>query len=309
MNFAMEGMLGAARLARQIGDEAIWKDATYRAARQALSTVASYSMPEWVKKVDFATLTDTSYDYEAKRGRYRQLRQKPEDVITGFGIDIYSDSNGIKTLRPGSFWHACAAIYWNNPALYRLQAEFAYGLVHRWEFETMPALHPGWLDTKATEVYENQPYGNQHSLALIEARALLFGGDPTGLKAMLDRLSPTIPVHFRIRALQSVVQAGAPQAWIPVSGAHLESNFWDGKSRTLTVALDGIRESHTSFDWTWRMGGAAKARPGPRPAKVTVDGVETPYREVPGGFWRLNLRTKLHKTVRLVISYGRGRER
>lgn len=291
MNFAMEGMLGVARMAKRMGDDELWRDATYRSAKQALCTYGAWFLTEWVKQQDYVTWTDTSYDYAKKSGRYEIHRMAPADAQTGFGLDIFSDTTGVKVFRNGSFWHATAAIYWNNPCLYRLYDETLYGKIYDWEYRQLPRLHPSWLDKSAIERFSNQPYGSNFVIAHLDARANLFGDSPDALAPLMDKLQPDIAFLYWLRAAIDLEQAGAPQVWVPEAQAKIESVGWDAKGRTLSVSLTPLASETVCLDWSWRRAESHRDSPqaGPPPTRILVNGMEQRAQRIKGGFWRLKI--------------------
>lgn len=305
MNFAMEGMLGVARMARRVGDLHLWRDATYRAAKEALCTYGSWYLTDWVKSQDYVTWTDTSYDYEKKRGRYEIHRMPPADAQTGFGLDIYSDTTGIKVFRNGSFWHASAAVYWNNPSLYRFYNETLYSKVYKWEYETLPQLHPNWLDREATERFSNQPYGNNLVIAHLDARSVLFGDSPERLAPLMEKLQPDIALLYKLRANSDLAQAGVPQVWVPEAQAEITEVEWDTQKNQLTVSLLPLSSGLASLDWNWRGRSAPASTPdaGPKPNQVLVQGKSAAYHPYKGGFFRLPLRLVMSNPVTIRIQY------
>jgi len=305
MNFSLEGMLGTARLARRHGDQELWRDASYRAAKEAACTYASWFLPDWVKKIDYATVTDTSYDYAAKKGRYQVKRMDPKEVETGFGLDIFDNYTGIKVLRNGMFWHASSSFYWNNPSLDRLYAETLYPKVYRWEFETMPRLYPHWTDRNFTEVYENHPYGSNMVINHLDARTVLFGQSPTELEALTTKLQPDIAFLYRLRAQTDMAQSGAPQLWLPTGQADIRNVVWDAAAKTLSADIGALSSGPATLDWTWRgVGGVSShAAPGPKPEAVEVDGELKSYGLVTGGFYRVATELSAGRTTRLRIKF------
>jgi hypothetical protein len=282
MNFAMEGMLGVARMAHQFGDQSLYKDATYRAAKQQLCTYASFFLPQWTKDVDYAAWTDTSYDYETKKGRYQTQRMEPSQVETRFGLDIYADTTGIRELRPGMFWHTVSAFFWDNPAEYRLYAERLYDRARIWEYEVMPQQHPGWDDREAIERFSNQPYGSNLTLTHLDARAVLFGDSEDAIAAHMTKLQPDIPLHFRLRLAQDLLAAGTPQIWAPIRQARLVDSVWDARTKTLTVKLKPYEDGPLNVDVLWRQGPTAKPT---RPLAPAT-------KPLPGGFYRVVVQTR-----------------
>ncbi|CAN5419180.1 hypothetical protein BH11ARM2_BH11ARM2_36930 [soil metagenome] len=305
MNFALEGMLGTARLAKRMGDTELWRDASYRAAKQALCTYGSWFLSDWVKDVDYATWTDTSYDYEAKKGRYQFRRMRPEDVETRFGLDIYSDSSGIKTLRPGSFWHASAALFWNNPSRDRLYAELLYPKIYKWEYETMPQIWPDWTDRDKIERFANQAYGSNMVVVHIDGRTNLFGQAPSELEALTEKLQPDIAFMYKLRLRQDLARSGTPQLWLPTAQAQVEEASWNAITRTLTAKLTPLATGPVTLDWTWRGadGLSSTSDPGPLPASVLVGGKSVTLRLVSGGFYRVQASLKASIPAVLEIRY------
>jgi len=286
MNFAMEGMLGTARMAKWAGDEEMWRDASYRAAKEAMCTFASWHVSDFLKSVDYVTWTDTSYDYEAKKGRYEIKRMAPADVESRFGLDIFSDYTGIKAFRPGSFWHATAAVYWNNSGAQRLYAETLYDKLYRWEYEILPRLHPNWTDRNATEKFGNTPYGSNLVIAHLDARSVLFGESPQSLQGLMGNLQPDIALLYLLRANADLIQTGTPQLWLPTAQVTVQQSSWNVSSKTLTSSFTPLASGPATLDWTWRQGPVPKANPGPRPRSVTVNGEPAAFVKVAGGFYR-----------------------
>ena len=305
MNFAMEGMAGVARMARRNGDGATYRDAVYRTSKEALCTYASWFVTDWVKGVDYVTWTDTSYDYAAKKGRYVVKRMNPTDAETGFGLDIYADSAGARIFRPGSYWHATAAFYWNNPFLYRFYAEHLYDKVANWEFKTMPELHPGWNDKDAIEKFTNQPYGSNLAIVHLDARSVLFGQSADELEALTGKLQSNSAPLYQIRLDQDLVTAGAPQLWLPTGQAKVVEARWDDAARTLTAVLEPILKGKACLDWTWRQASDASRRPGtgPEPKQITVNGARAVPYVIPGGFYRITTSLAPGEKVTLKVVY------
>jgi hypothetical protein len=305
MNFAMEGMLGVARMARKQGDEELWRDASYRASKEALNTYASWFVADWLKSVNYVTWTDTGYDYAAKHGRYEIRRMAPADVQTGFGLDIFSDTTGIKVFRPGSFWHATAAFYWNNPSALRLYAETLYPKIYRWEFETMPKLYPGWDDKAAHNDFDNQMYGSNLTIAHLDARCNLFGASEPDLASLTTKLQSDIAPLYLLRQQQDLIEAGAPQFWAPVSQTTLKNASWDAEKRKLTAQMDVDVSGEGRLEWTWRgvNGVTPTPEPGPRPKLVLVNGKPVSYSGVAGGFYRAPVSLKAGSEVTFEVDY------
>lgn len=305
MNFAMEGMLGVARMAKQQGDLELWRDASYRSAKQALCTFGSWFLSDWEKNVDYVTWTDTSYDYAAKRGRYVIKRMAPSEVQTGFGLDIFSDTTGIKVFRPGSYWHATAAVYWNNMSLDRLYLEYLYGKIRRWEFVTLPTLHPQWTDGKAIETFSNQPYASNFVLTHLDARAVLFGTPPDDLAALTTKLQPDVAFLYRLRSAQDLVQSGVPQVWLPTGDVRVTSTVWDSTEKTVSVIGKATHAGRITFDW--RLPGTGETpnvpNPGPRPSEVLFNGKPQTAATIAGGFWRSTVSVKADEEIRIAIRY------
>jgi len=305
MNFAMEGMLGVARMARQTGDQNLYFDASYRAAKEALCTYGSWFMTDFVKQQDYVTWTDTSYDHANKKGRYEIHRMAPKDAQTGFGLDIFSDTTGVKIFRNGSFWHATAAVYWNNPSLLRLYDETLYPKVFKWEYETLATLHPNWLDGKAIEYFSNQPYGNNFVIDHLDARAVLFGDSAEKLEPLMNKLLPDIAFLYKLRAATDLAEAGAPQVWAPTGQAIVDSVEWDAAKKLLTVKLEAAHSVDVSLDWNWRSRSAPSPKPttGPKPARVTAADKAGTYHAIKGGFFRLPLQLEGGKPTTVRIQY------
>jgi hypothetical protein len=287
MNFAYEGMLATARLARRCGDHELYEDATYRAAKQALCTYASWFMSDWEKSIDYVTWTDTSYDYAAKKGRYEIHRMPPADVQTGFGLDIYSDTTGIKVFRNGSFWHASAAIYWNNMSLDRLYLEDLYTRLFEWEYKTLPSLHPKWTDRSAIEHFTNQPYGSNMVNAHVAARDVLFGEAPSSLTRLLTNQQPGIAPLYRVRSAVDLEESGIPQLWLPTDQVQVESASWNASTRVLACKMQANDSGSVSLDWRWPGTTAPSPTPdpGPKPTSATLNGRQLAFQKIPGGFW------------------------
>jgi len=303
MNFAMEGMLGTARMAKWAGDDEMWRDASYRAAKEAVCTFGSWHVSDWLKSVDYVTWTDTSYDYEAKKGRYEIKRMAPADVESRFGLDIFSDYTGIKAFRPGSFWHATAAIYWNNSSLDRLYAETIYDKLYRWEYEIMPQLHPKWTDRDAVEKFGNSPYGSNLVIAHLDARTVLFGEAPRSLEQLTTKLQPDIALLYHLRATSDLVQSGTPQLWLPTAQVAVRESRWNVSTKTLTAILTPLSSGPATLDWTWRQGPSSKATPGPKPGSITVNGRLVPFKLVAGGFYRCSVSLKEGEATRFEVVY------
>lgn len=305
MNFAMEGMLGTARMAKRFGDEEVYRDASYRAAKQAVCTYGSWFLSQWVKDVDYVIWTDTSYDYETKKGRYEVKRMDAEDIQTGFGLDIYSDTSGMKAFRNGSFWHASAAFYWNNPSLYRLYAEWLYPKVYRWEMQEMPRLHPSWTDKDVIEKFTNQPYGSNMVVTHLDARTVLFGQSPEELEKLTAKMQTNLAPLYFLRMREDLAQSGIPQLWLPTAQARVTESSWDAKTRKLTAKLIPTSNGVATLDWTWRgtKGVSPEADPGPRPASVVVDGKRVEPTLVRGGFYRVRVALKEGVPTELTVAY------
>jgi hypothetical protein len=305
MNFAMEGMLGVARMAKQHGDADLWKDASYRAGKQALCTYGSWFVSGWVKDIDYVTWTDTSYDYVAKRGQYVIKRMAPADVQTEFGPDILSDTTGIKVFRPGSFWHASAAVYWNNMSLDRLYLERLYGKLRKWEFDTLPKLHPQWTDRNAIEKFSNQPYGSNMVLTHLDARAVLFGTAPAELASLTTNLQPDIAFLYRLRSDQDLIQSGIPQIWFPTADVFVEDAVWDAQKGAVTASLKANRTGKITIDCRWPGLSPAPVSPdaGPRPKQILVNGNPSTANQILGGFWRASVDVTAGEQITVTISY------
>jgi hypothetical protein len=305
MNFAMEGMVACARMAKYVGDPEMWRDASYRSARQAVSMFASFYLPKWVQKIDFATYTDASFDLASMRKRNEVRRMASSSLETRLGLDCYSDSTGTRGFRPGSFSQASAAVNWNNPVAFRLYDEYLYPLLYKWEYQTMPRLHPGWKDRSVIEPYENQPYGSYLAAAHLDARAVVFGDSRLNLVHNSEQLQTDMPFLYRLRLALDVYQAGIPQVWAPVTHAQVLGCGWSAATKQLRVSASAYETGLLSFDWTWRGASGVKPypTPGPRPKSVTVDGQPVAYHAVQGGFWRTSYDAIAGEPIHLVVSY------
>jgi len=305
MNFAMEGMLGAARMARMTGDTELWNDATYRSSKEALNTFASFFLTKYMADLDYVTWTDTSYDYQTKKGRYQVKRMAPADAQTGFGLDIFSDTTGIKVFRNGSFWHATAAIYWNNPAEDRLYAETLYPVIYKWEYQTMPELHPDWFKKESIERFTDQPYGNNLTVAHLDARTNLFHDSDKDIEPYLGDLQDNIAPLYRLRTAQNLVEAGGPQVWAPTADAEVTGCDWDAAAKRLTVTLRAEHSTRTFLDWNdaGALPVSPSPTPGPKPKSVHADDNAVAPKAIPGGLWRVPITIEAGQPLTVTIQY------
>lgn len=305
MNFAMEGMLGAAQMARRMGDSELWRDASCRAAKQAACTFASFAMPKWVQDIDYATWTDTSYDYDQKRGRYDSRRMAPADVVTGFGIDIYCDKTGIKVLRPGMFWHAISAVYWNNASLDRLYREHLYEPVETWLTRTMPDLFPDWTDRAAKNRFENASYGSNHAITALDARARIVGETSADLIQKTSRLEDGIAPLYLLRLKQDIYEAALPQVWLPVNSMRFRTPTWDATRKVLTLHAVGLRGevAYVDFWWPATAKGLDEPSPGRKPISVQVNGAPAKVEETQGGYWRVTVNAAAEGKMEISIAF------
>ncbi|MGI6165835.1 MAG: hypothetical protein ACOYEN_07615 [Limnochordia bacterium] len=296
--FAYEGMLGAARLAKMVGDDHLWQDASYRAAKQALSIYAAFDLPQWIKSVDYAV----QHDYTGKPTR----RQAKDDVLTEFGIDGYFEWTGAQTQDPRSLWSSTNWLYWNNPAQLRLYAEHRFEQMYEWEFVGMPGYHPNWYDANAVNDFDGRHYGNDWSVAHVFARGILFGEEPLQLKSLLDRTGFLPHFSFYAAAFQSIIQGAIPQVWAPVTSAKVSENQWDGVRRTLTTKLIGLEDGPCYYEWTWRNPSSKEQIPGPErtPAAVYVNGTSVPFASIGGGFYQVELALEQDRETTVEVVFG-----
>jgi hypothetical protein len=173
VQFAWEGMLAMARLARAAGDSALALDATARAARQQLSIFAMWQHAAWMKRHDCAY------------GHVSKARIAAAEVETAGPIDAWVEEYGAAALEMRSFWQCTGFLFYRNLPLFELYRR--YGLLDRIraiEYDLMPKLHPSWQDGNAEDpAGENGQtrYGTSWTAAHLAARSILFGEDPAAL--------------------------------------------------------------------------------------------------------------------------------
>jgi hypothetical protein len=249
IHFAWEGMLGLARLARLLGDDATFRDAAYRAARQQTALYAAWFHAAWVQDIDYAI------------GHISDAKLAPGDVETRLAVDGFVEDFGAATLEPRSFWQTTNYLFFDNvPQLAFYRDLGLDGRVRALEYDIMPALHPSWADGNAMDPVDNRYYGTEYTAAHLMARALLFH-DP-GLLSIYDAAAGTqgSAQWYSMRrfgiggpTLLAIERAAAPTVEAPVGLVAVEAASWDG--RAVALRLRG------------RTGGAGVVR---------IDGAEVP---------------------------------
>jgi len=171
--FAYEGMIAMARMAKLLGDASLRDAAVLRAARQQVALLAMWEEAAWVKGHDYVI------------GHLSKKRLPASEAETRGPVDAFVEAHGASTLQLESFWQCSNMFFYANRPLFELYRRF--GLIDRLrtiEYELMPRLHEKWLDGNAQDPNgENgQPlYGASWTAAHLHARASLFGGDPSAL--------------------------------------------------------------------------------------------------------------------------------
>jgi len=172
VQFAWEGMIAMARMARRAGDGALERDAAYRAARQQAALFSMWQQAAWVKQWDYAV-------------GHAKGRLAPAEISTEGPINAYIEEFGALVLDFDFFWECTNFLFYANRPLFEFYRR--YGLVERIrkiEYTIMPELHPSWLDGNAINRHgENgvKYYGASYTATHLAARAALFHHDPEEL--------------------------------------------------------------------------------------------------------------------------------
>jgi hypothetical protein len=196
VQFAWEGMIAAARLARTAGDAGWYADAVYRAARQQAALYAMWCHASWVRELDYAI------------GHVSQTRLPADEVLTIGPIDAFVEECGAATLELRSYWQTTNFLFYANRPLFDFYRR--YGLTERirtLEYELMPQHHPRWFDGDAVNAdCENgqERYGAAWTAAHLAARASLFDDDPVALFGLYQatKTTPAAQTWYRMQLPQ-----------------------------------------------------------------------------------------------------------
>jgi len=311
INFAFEGILAAARLALMAGDMHIYNDATYLAAKQNVTSIGSFDNPRWVQFIDYAH----RHDYAGPATRI------PVEEVYSFFMSMYNEFYGTDLADQRSITAMSNGLNWNNPAQLREYTTYRYGKNFVHQYLGLDVSLPDWYDKDGIEPASGKPFSSirTHKPAAMHilTRALLFGEQSEQLNHYLDAAYIQQQYGPYIRSLQGVIQSNLPQAWVPVNSARVVHNEWDGEDKTLTTKLIGTRNASGHFDFTWRQPDIAALKTleistliallpnaGPKPLSVTVNNKNVRYYEIPGGFYRFDLKIKRDEAYNVVITYA-----
>lgn len=294
LNFALEGMLATARMAKVMGDNALCDNATYRASKQALSSFAAFYMAKWAARIDYALDT----------GKYPFKRLQPSQIVTGFAIDTYRSDGGLAVFRPGSYWDATGAIYDNNESEIRLYDESLFSTIYQWEYVVIPKMFPQWNTLTGHNAYDNVNYSSNLKATHITTRQIMFGEPLQNLADYVKNSDFKNNQEEYPRVLQTLVQADAPQVWAPVNTVKVCSNTWDAAAKQLETVVTGTAGGASDYQWAWRQFSSGdKAEPGPSAKSITVNGSKISSCQVKGGFWQITFTAAKNKKYDIKICY------
>jgi len=253
IHFAWEGMLATARMARLVGDEATYRDAAYRSARQQAALFALWHQAAWSKELGYAV---------------GHLTGAPlPDAETRFAVDGFVEDYGAAMLELRSFWQTSNYLFFDNVPQFSFYRDLGIdAAVRTLEYEVMPALHPNWADADAMEPIDGKYYGTEYTAAHLTARALLFHDDPAALLAVWDASAGKkgSGQWYSMRrmgiggpTLLAIERARAPLVEAPVDRARVQSASWDAASGTTSLRLVG-RRTGTAVVRTRKPGGPWK---------------------------------------------------
>ncbi len=256
MHFDWDGMLGAGRLARKLGDEATWRDAAYRTARQQAALYNAWFHALWVQDIDYAV------------GHISDVKLPRDLVETRGAIDGYVEDFGSSTLEFSSFWQTANYLYFDVPA--QLSFYRDYGLetrVRTLEYDLMPALHPSWTDGNAMDPVDQRYYGSNYTSAHLVARALLFHDDPGALFTLWGAAKGTLvasqwysPYFHGLSGptLLSIERGKAPLVELPVAAVRLAASSFDAAANKVKLDFQAVKTGVATIR-TRTPGGAFKA--------------------------------------------------
>jgi hypothetical protein len=224
IHFAWEGMLGVARLARLLGDDAVFADAATRAARQETALYAAWFHAAWAKDIDYGI------------GHVTNGKLAAADVDTRVAIDGWVEDFGAATLEVRSFWQTTNYLFFDNvPQLPFYRDSGLSERVRALEYDIMPAAHPHWTDANVLDPVDNRYYGTEYTAAHVMARALLF--HEPGLLAIYDAADGAegSKQWYSMRrfgiggpTLLAIERAAAPTVEVPVGLVRVDGASWDG---------------------------------------------------------------------------------
>lgn len=241
IRIAYEGMLATARMARAVGDEALWNDAIVRTARQGASLYASWFASPWAAENGYAM----------KAGRHVRY----SEIDARFSPDhIWSEYFTNNASHRGDFFQATHALFAFNAAhlMFLHDTGLAERFVRPWTFEHMPELHPHWCDGNVRGP-NGHFYGDGSAMCHLIARALLFSAPVEESLACLDKATIDTevmkqwytPIGLAPIALASMVTAIAPIVQAPVGDTRVLSNRYSASTRTQNVVLRGTRNAES----------------------------------------------------------------
>lgn len=245
MHFAWDGMLGVGRLARKLGDEATWRDAAYRTAREQAALYDAWFQAQWTKDIDYGI------------GHITNAKLPAAEVETRGAIDGWVEDFGLATLEFKSFWQTTNFLYFDVPAQLSLYRDF--GLEQRvraLEYDIMPQFHPGWTDGNAMDPVDQRYYGSNYTSAHLVARALLFNDDPAQLFSLWSSAKGTQAASqwysqfFHGLAgptLLSIERGGAPLVEAPVAQVRIVAASWDAKAGKVSVDFQPLLTGSVAF--------------------------------------------------------------
>ncbi len=266
---AWEGIMNMARMAQLAGDELLANDARYRAAALGASLFALWELTGWAMENDYAVM-HPGHANEPPR------RRPPQEILTGFLPDTYSEYTGVVTTMPTE-WGASNWLHDDLPGRTRFFNDFRFAEVYDWQMRVVPRLYPELRDRYNVESH-------------LRMRSLLYGKDPA-LEAAIVAIGPgpsSSPWRLQSPMLRSLV----PQVWVSASTARLTRNMWDAERQRLLSEIEAVRDGTVTYDWAWRsmeqIDAASPApHPGPTPSLVRVNGRAVEPALIQGGWWRI----------------------
>jgi len=233
IHFNWEGVLGVARLAKHLGDEATYRDAAYRSARQQLALFMIWHQASWSQSIDYGV------------SHFAVVRLPNHKIETRGAVDAWVEDFGSATLEFESLWQTTNFIYHDNQAQLAFYRD--YGIAKKVKaltYEIMPSYHPNWTNGNVMDPLDHKHYGASYTLAHLTARALLFHHDPQELYDIYLGLEGTdvtrqwyTPYFYGNRGpmLLALERAEAPVVEAPVGDLKIiEASFYQ-QSHKLTL--------------------------------------------------------------------------
>ncbi|MCC6807761.1 MAG: hypothetical protein IT381_10075 [Deltaproteobacteria bacterium] len=243
--FAWEGMLAVARLAKRLGDTAIYDDAVYHAARQQLAVFTLWHHAEWARDLDYGV------------GHLSQTKLAQSAVDTRGAIDGFVEDTGCTTLEFQSFWQTANAVAFDVLPQFALYRDF--GIAPRLRtllFDIMPALHPDWQDGNVFLAVDDRYYGGNNTAFHLTARAAMFHADPAPLFATYNASAGTEASKqwYSMRwhglsgpMLLAFERAKAPTVEVPVAEVRPSTIVFDAKTQVLSFDGDAVSSGRATF--------------------------------------------------------------